>query len=69
MSFSMLTINADNHAIMKQFHRPEDEKRSFVVLQDSDYTEWLSADQEKARSMLKLANIEFLKSEASPIKR
>ena len=25
-SFTMLTINADDHAFMRQFHRPEDEK-------------------------------------------
>ena len=27
-SMTMLTINADNHPFMSQFHKPEDEKRS-----------------------------------------
>lgn len=32
-SFSMLTINADGHEVMKHFHKAEDEKRSIVVFQ------------------------------------
>lgn len=28
MSFSMLTVNADGHHVMKHFHKPQDEKRS-----------------------------------------
>lgn len=36
MSFSMLTINADGHEVMKHFHKPEDEKRSIVVLKDTE---------------------------------
>jgi putative SOS response-associated peptidase YedK len=31
-SFTMLTVNADQHPVMKQFHKPGDEKRSVVVL-------------------------------------
>ena len=29
----MLTINADNHPFMSQFHKPEDEKRSIAVIE------------------------------------
>ncbi len=66
MSFSMLTINADGHEVMKHFHRPEDEKRSIVVLEDMDYIGWLNADHEEARELLKLAESGFLKSEPFP---
>lgn len=31
-SFSMLTINSDNHPFMKQFHAPDNEKRSIIVI-------------------------------------
>ena len=65
-SFSMLTINADGHEVMKQFHKPEDEKRSIVVLNNNQYLPWLNANHDQARSMLKLAPSGFLKSEASP---
>lgn len=64
-SFSMLTINADNHAIMKHFHKPEDEKRSIVVLKEDDYLTWLNANIEQANSLLKLASDQFLVSHVS----
>lgn len=40
-SMSMLTVNAEDHALMRNFHRPEDEKRMVVILDDSDYDSWL----------------------------
>ena len=66
-SFSMLTINADGHQIMKHFHKPEDEKRSIVVLSESQYLPWLSANQDEARQMLKLSLGGFLISESASI--
>lgn len=66
MSFSMLTVNAEGHDIMKHFHRPEDEKRSVVVLQESQYMPWLNANQDQARSMLQLAPAGLLHSEPAP---
>ena len=65
-SFSMLTINADGHEVMKHFHKPEDEKRSIVVLKDNEYQPWLAASDGEVRSMLKLANKDFLVSEPAP---
>lgn len=67
-SFSMLTINADVHSVMKQFHAPGDEKRSIVVLQDDEYLPWLQSNPDTARSLLKLAPHQFLKSEPAPRK-
>lgn len=43
-SFSMLTVNATGHPIMKHFHKPEDEKRSVVVLDEQQLLPWLHAD-------------------------
>jgi len=42
-SFTMLTINADRHELMRNFHRPGDEKRMVVVLREEDYDAWLTA--------------------------
>jgi putative SOS response-associated peptidase YedK len=39
----MLTINADNHEFMRQFHKPADEKRMVVILEEHQYTDWLAA--------------------------
>jgi putative SOS response-associated peptidase YedK len=43
MSFTMLTINADQHPFMCQFHKPTDEKRMVVILPEDDYSAWLEA--------------------------
>ena len=42
-SFTMLTINADGHEVMQQFHKPNDEKRMVVILLEEDYQAWLIA--------------------------
>ena len=65
-SFSMLTINADGHEVMKHFHKPEDEKRSIVILKDFEYLLWLNANQDQARKLLSLATDGSLKSEPAP---
>ncbi len=65
-SFSMLTLNATSHPVMQQFHRPEDEKRSIVVLQDRNYSHWLHADMHQAKALLALTPLNFLDSEPAP---
>jgi putative SOS response-associated peptidase YedK len=53
-SYSMLTINAAEHPLMKQFHRPRDEKRSIVVLDDDEWDAWLgSRGESDLRSFLR----------------
>jgi putative SOS response-associated peptidase YedK len=42
-SFTMLTINADTHSLMQNFHRPEEEKRMVVILDEAQYGDWLCA--------------------------
>lgn len=42
-SFTMLTINADDHPLVNQFHKPTDEKRMVVILPQHRYGEWLRA--------------------------
>lgn len=49
----MLTVNADEHTVMKQFHRVGDEKRTPVVLNTSQFNQWLSADDTQATAMMK----------------
>lgn len=47
-SFSMLTINADHHPFMKQFHAPNDEKRSIIVIPEQYRNDWLNVGSEHA---------------------
>lgn len=68
-SFSMLTINADGHEVMKHFHKPHDEKRSIVVMDNIHYSHWLNANHTKAKELLQLAQPGVLISEAAPIIR
>ena len=51
-SFSLLTINADHHPVMRQFHREGDEKRTPVVIPPDRYVDWLSADPTQAMEFL-----------------
>jgi len=52
-SFTQLTINADDHPVMRHFHKPGDEKRSLVIVPRAEWDSWLNAgDPEIARSML-----------------
>lgn len=48
VSFSMLTINADDHPLMRRFHRPNDEKRMVAILDPRHYDDWLHASAESA---------------------
>ena len=40
-SFTMLTVNADHHSLMREMHKPDDEKRMVVVLPKAHYATWL----------------------------
>lgn len=51
-SFTMLTINADEHHLMRNFHRPNDEKRMVVILDESAYDTWLAAPAAESRDFL-----------------
>lgn len=66
LSFTMLTINADGHEVMKHFHKPEDEKRMVVVLDEADYDAWLDAPQNRMREFLSKYPAKQLESEPVP---
>lgn len=50
-SFSMLTINSDQHLLMKQFHHPDDEKRSIIVIPEESRHDWLCCNHEQAHEL------------------
>ena len=67
-SFTMLTLNADAHPLMQRFHKPEDEKRSVVILDPDDYRGWLQARSEaEVRSYLKLFEPELMQASPEPL--
>ena len=65
-SFTMLTVNADAHPVMQQFHKAGDEKRTPVVLAPNQYAQWLSATTEEAMHMMHCHAMPALHSQACP---
>ena len=51
-SFSLITINADTHPFMKNFHRPDEEKRTSVCLRPHLFDDWLSTTPAQAPQFL-----------------
>ena len=51
-SYTMLTINAEHHAPMQQFHKPADEKRTVVILPLESYQSWLEAPPAHAMGLM-----------------
>ncbi len=68
LSFSMLTINADEHPLMRRFHKHGEEKRSVVMLEEEDFAAWLEADTRHAHAFLKPYPAEQLAAIAAPEK-
>jgi len=53
-SFTQITINADEHPLMRRMHKPGDEKRSLVILPREEVGDWLRCtDTGVARSFLR----------------
>ncbi len=52
-SYTMLTINADGHPLMRLFHKPTDEKRMVVILPPQSFRDWLQAPLEHSSEFLR----------------
>ena len=53
LSFTMLTINADAHPLMRAFHKPGEEKRMVVVLPKERYADWLQAPAASSMDLIR----------------
>ena len=52
-SYTMLTINADTHELMRAFHKPTDEKLMVVILPEAAYDDWLRAPTAQSQEFLR----------------
>lgn len=59
-SYTMLTINADDHPIMSRMHKPDpklppdqQDKRSVVAIEFSDCEQWLAGTENQARVLVR----------------
>jgi putative SOS response-associated peptidase YedK len=50
LSFTMLTVNADAHPVMRQFHKPGDEKRTVVILEEP--RQWIGPNLQAPAALL-----------------
>ena len=65
VSFSMLTVNADEHPVMKQFHKPGDEKRTPVIISAEYHAAWLGAELDDAQAWMSWQHMPELLATAS----
>lgn len=52
-SYTMLTINDDEHPMMRNYHRPGDKKRMVVILSRRLYDPWLDATVEQSMDFMR----------------
>ena len=74
LSFTMLTVNADAHPLMKRFHKPGEEKRSIVAIAQEQWGDWQYATPEQATKMLLVSQADLfqanlLQAEPAPMSR
>jgi putative SOS response-associated peptidase YedK len=53
VSYTLLTVNANSHALMHRYQQPGNEKRMLVILNEGAVDAWLSARPEKAREFMR----------------
>ncbi|MBA4264043.1 MAG: hypothetical protein C0453_03090 [Comamonadaceae bacterium] len=67
VSFCLLTVNANSHALMHRYQQPGAEKRMPAVLNEGAYDAWLTARPEKAREFLRAYPANWLT--ANPVQK
>jgi putative SOS response-associated peptidase YedK len=69
LSFTMLTVNAENHPLMRRFHKPGVGTRSVVILRPEEYESWLNCrSTDEARAILNPFPADELVSALAPLK-
>lgn len=68
ISFTLLTVNANSHALMHRYQQPGAEKRMPAILNEGGYSAWLNAGHpEKAREFLRAYPANWLT--ANPVEK
>jgi putative SOS response-associated peptidase YedK len=65
-SMSMLTVNADDHSMMRKYHRPDDEKRMVVILPNGVIRDWLKASANQSMEFMRQYPADRLSAEPRP---
>jgi putative SOS response-associated peptidase YedK len=67
VSFCLITVNANSHALMHRYQQPGAEKRMPAILNEGAYSAWLSAHPDKAREFLRAYPANWLT--ANPVQK
>jgi putative SOS response-associated peptidase YedK len=69
-SYTMLTMNADAHPLMRRMHKPDpklaqdqQDKRSVIAIEPQHWMQWLNAPIDQARDLLKLTPEQDMQAE------
>jgi len=67
ISYTLLTVNANSHALMSRYQQPGNEKRMLAILNEGAFDAWLSARPEKAREFMRAYPANWLT--ANPVEK
>lgn len=75
-SYTMLTINADDHPLMRRMHKPDakappdkQDKRSVIPLEAVDFDRWLEGTVDQAKKLMKLTPVEVFDGRPMPLEQ
>ena len=66
-SYTLLTVNANSHALMSRYQPAGNEKRMLAILNEGAYDAWLGARPEKAREFMRAYPANWLT--ANPVEK
>ena len=67
VSYTLLTVNANSHALISRYQQPGNEKRMLAILNEGAYDAWLGARPEKAREFMRAYPANWLT--ANPVEK
>lgn len=67
ISYTLLTVNANSHALMHRYQQPGNEKRMLAILNEGAFDAWLGARPEKAREFMRACPANWLT--ANPVEQ
>jgi putative SOS response-associated peptidase YedK len=67
ISFTLLTVNANSHALLHRYQQNGNEKRMPVILGEGAYDAWLNTKPEKAREFMRAYSAQLLT--ANPVEK
>jgi len=67
ISYCLLTVNANNHALLRRYGQPGSEKSMPAILNEGAYDAWLTARPEKAKEFMRQYAAQWLT--ANPVEK